>query len=120
MAYLSYNLILHYKKMHIYLNAIVILMDVKHVSDKEYQPIIVTILKDLDFSIASRPAFLHIFENFQNYKTYTQIPKIQTTDSSIAGPVIKRKNVTFNELVKVRHMSTHLYEYGVFLKSCCK
>lgn len=119
MAYLSYDLILHYKFVHIYINAIVILMDVKHVSDKEYQPIIVTILKDLDFSVASRPAFLHIFENFQNYKNYTQTPKPQTPDSSTSQPVTRRK-VTFHELVKVRHMSTQLYEYGIFLKSCCK
>ena len=52
--------------------------------------------KDIEFSTAVRPAFLHIFENLHNYKNY---PTLLTKPKSF------QKRVTFNEIVQVRNMS---------------
>ena len=91
MAYLSYQLILHYQHMLRYSNAIVLLLNVKHISDSHYQPITMTIPKNIPFSQVSWPAFIHIFENFHNYKKYSEPPP--------------SKRVFFNEIVQVRNMS---------------
>ena len=42
-------------------------MDVKHTSDYQYQPTILTIPRHIEFQKASKSAFMHIFENFQEY-----------------------------------------------------
>ena len=40
----------------------------QHTSDYQYQPIILTIPRHIEFQKASKPAFMHIFENFQESK----------------------------------------------------
>ena len=95
MAYLSYQIILHFKHMFNYTNAIVLLLNIKHISDHKYQIIILTIPKDIEFSRASRPAFLHIFENLHNYHNYSDLPNTSK---------LSQKKVTFNEIVQVRNM----------------
>ena len=104
MAYLSYQLILHYQHMLSYSNAIVLLLNVKHISDSHYQPIILTVPKNIPFLQASWPAFIHIFENFQNYKKYSE-PSLH-----IKSPF---KRVIFNDIVQVRNMSKYedYYEF---------
>ena len=96
MAYLSYQVILHYKHMLNYTNAIVLLLNVKHISDHQYCKIIITIPKDIEFLTAVRPAFLHIFENLHNYENYSTL---------LTKPKSFKKRVIFNEIVQVRNMS---------------
>ena len=79
-----------------YSNAIVLLLNVKHISDSHYQPIIMTIPKNIAFSQASWPAFIHIFENFHQYKKYSE---------PLSDPKSPFKRVIFNEIIQVRNMS---------------
>lgn len=92
MAYLSYQIIVHYKHLQVNEQTIVLFMDVKHTSDFQYQPIILTIPRYMEFQKASKPAFMHILENFQEYKTYAK-PSMN---------IQKEKTVTFDEIVNVR------------------
>ena len=64
-----------------------------------------TIPKDIPFSQASWPAFIHIFENFQNYKKYSE------PASHIKSP---SRRVIFNDIVEVRNMSKY-EDYHEFL-----
>ena len=106
MAYLSYQLIVHYKHLQVNDKTIVLFMDVKHTTDFQYQPIILTIPRNIEFQKASKPAFMHIFENFQEYIKYTK-PSMN---------IERKKAVTFDEIVKVREfVQIHNYDYCKYL-----
>ena len=106
MAYLSYQLIVHFKHLQVNDQTVVLFMDVKHTSDYQYQPIILTIPRHIEFQKASKPAFMHIFENFQEYKNYTK-PSMN---------IKREKRVTFNETVKVREfVQVDNYDYCNYL-----
>ena len=80
MAYLSYQLIIHFKELQCTDTETILSMDVKHIHDSHYQLVVFTSHKHLDFITAFRPAFLHLFENFQHNQTYTQPPQILTKE----------------------------------------
>ena len=106
MAYLSYQLIVHFKHLQVNDQTIVLFMDVKHTSDFQYQPIVLTIPRQMEFQRASRPAFMHIFENFQKYNNFAQ-PSMN---------IKARKTVTFDEIVKVREfVQVDNYDYCKYL-----
>ena len=90
MAYLSYQLIIHYKELQQTEHEIILSMDVKHIHDLHYQPVVLTTQKDVHFPTASRPAFLHLFENFHD--------KIQPP----ALTHKRKSSVAFDERVQVR------------------
>ena len=105
-AYLSYQLIIHFKHVLIDDDTITLLMDVKHISDFKYEPIILTTPKDISFEISSKTAFLHIFENFLKYREYTK---------TSMGTKPKYK-VTFHDIVKVRVINEeHCADYCHYL-----
>ena len=49
-AYLSFQLIVHYKHLQINDTNIVLFLDAKHIKDLNYQPIVITVQKDVDFN----------------------------------------------------------------------
>ena len=103
MAYLSYQLIIHFKQLQYTDTETILSMDVKHIHDSHYQLVVFTAQKHLDFITAFRPAFLHLFENFQPNQIYT--PPLKS--------IMKRKNsVTFDERIQVRIiLEDHNYDY---------
>ena len=48
-AYLSFQLIVHYKHLQINDDDIVLFLDVKNIKDLYYQPIVLTVQKNIDF-----------------------------------------------------------------------
>ena len=51
-AYLSFQLIVHYKHLQINEDDIVLFLDVKNIKDLYYQPIVLTVQKNIDFNKA--------------------------------------------------------------------
>ena len=51
-AYLSLQLIVHYKHLQINEDDIVLFLDVKNIKDLYYQPIVLTVQKNIDFNKA--------------------------------------------------------------------
>lgn len=105
-AFLSYQLIVHFKSLQVINSDIVLAMEVKHIYDTKYEPIVLTIPRKLDFTTASHPAFLHIFENFHKYSSYVK-PSM--------GNKIKKKKVTFDKIVQVRINGEECQEYCEYL-----
>ena len=91
-AYLSYQLIVHFKYSHLGNDDILFIMDVKHTQDAFYQPIVMHVPTNVDFESAFHYTFLHICENFHRY------PEYATTSQTIK----RLKNVTFNKNVHIR------------------
>ena len=100
-AYLSFQLIVHYKHLKINESNIVLFLDVKHIKDLQYQPIVLTVQKNVDFNKAFQTSFMHICEHFHEYSNYASSP---TSNK-------KKKKVTFSDVVKVRLIVEHHYEY---------
>ena len=103
MAYLSYQLIIHFKELQYTDTETILSMDVKHIHDSHYQLVVFTTQKHLDFITAFRPAFLHLFENFQPNQIYTQ---------PLTNIKKRKKSVTFDERIQVRIiLEDHNYDY---------
>ena len=99
-AYLSFQLIVHYKHLQINDANIVLFLDAKHIKDLNYQPIVITVQKDVDFNKAFEISFMHICEHFHEYSLYATAPHRK-----------KKKKVTFNDAVKVRLILEQQFEY---------
>ena len=99
-AYLSFQLIIHYKHLQINDTDIVLFLDAKHIKDLNYQPIVITVQKNVDFNKAFHTSFMHICEHFKEYPTY-----------ALPSTCKKKKRVTFNDDVKVRLIVEHQFEY---------
>ena len=107
-AYLSYHLIIHFKHVQVDQDKIVLLMDVKHILDLKYQPIILTTSKGILFEISCKSAFLHIFENFLKYGEYAKT-------STSTKP---KHKVSFYDIVKVRPiLDEQCTDYCHYLKT---
>ena len=91
-AYLSFQLIVHYKHLQINESNIVLFLDVKHIKDLQYQPIVLIVQKNVNFNKAFQTSFMHICEHFHEYSSYASSP--------ISNK--KKKKVTFSDAVKVR------------------
>ena len=99
-AYLSFQLIVHYKHLQINDTNIVLFLDAKHIKDLNYQPIVITVQKDVDFNKAFQTSFMHICEHFHEYHMYATSPNRK-----------KKKKVTFSDTVKVRLIVEQQFEY---------
>ena len=62
-AYLSFQLIVHYKHLQINEDDIVLFLDVKNIKDLYYQPIVLTVQKNVDFNKGISNFPLCIFVN---------------------------------------------------------
>ena len=102
-AYLSFQLILYYKHLQINDTNIVLSLDAKHIKDLNYQPITITVPKDIDFNKTLHISFMHILKHFKEYSTY-----------ALPTSFKKKKRVTFNEDVKVI-LIEHQVEYDEHL-----
>ena len=72
-AYLSFQLIVHYKHLQINENNIVLFLDVKNIKDLYYQPIVLTLQKNVDFNKAFKfllCIFVNIFMNIPLMQHY--------------------------------------------------
>ena len=99
-AYLSFQLIVHYKHLQINDTNIILFLDAKHIKDSNYQPIVITVQKDVDFDKAFEISFMHICEHFHEYHMYATPPKAK-----------KKKKVTFSNIVQVRLIVEQQIEY---------
>ena len=99
-AYLSFQLIVHYKHLQINDTDIVLFLDAKYIKDLNYQPIVITVQKNVDFNKAFHISFMHICEHFNEYSTYALPPTCK-----------KKKRVTFSDVVKVRLIVEQQFEY---------
>ena len=102
-AYLSFQLIVHYKHLQINEDDIVLFLDVKNIKDLYYQPIVLTVQKNIDFNKAFQISFMHICEHFNDYSTYATLP------------CKKKKKVTFNDVVQVRLIVEEQFEFHKLL-----
>ena len=102
-AYLSFQLIVHYKHLQINENDIVLFLDVKNIKDLYYQPIVLTVQKNIDFNKAFQISFMHICEHFNDYSTYATLS------------CKKKKKVTFNDVVQVRLIVEEQFEFHKLL-----
>ena len=102
-AYLSFQLIVHYKHLQINENDIVLFLDVKNIKDLYYQPIVLTVQKNIDK--AFQIYFMHISEHFNDYSTYATLPLTCK----------KKKKVTFNDVVQVRLIVEEQFEFHKLL-----
>ena len=100
-AYLSFQLIVHYKHLKINESNIVLFLDVKHIKDLQYQPIVLTVQRNVNFNKAFQTSFMHICEHFHEYSIYATPPLISK----------KKKRVTFSDDVKVRLIVEQQFEY---------
>ena len=100
-AYLSFQLIVHYRHLEIKDANIVLFLDVKHIKDLCYQPIVLTIENKDNFNKSFQISFMHICEHFHEYPRYATLPVI----------IKKKKKVTFSENVKVRLIVEQHFEY---------
>ena len=75
-AYLSFQIIVHYKHLKINVNNIILFLDVKHINDLQYQPIVLTVQKSIDFNKAFQISFMDICEHFHEYPTYAKPPLV--------------------------------------------
>ena len=100
-AYLSFQLIVYYKHLKIDDDNIVLFLDVKHIKDLYYQPIVLTIENNVDFNKSFQTSFMHICEHFHEYPMYATLPVLTK----------KKKKVTFSENVKVRLIVEQQFEY---------
>ena len=89
-AYLSYQIIVHFKHSLVTDNNTLILLDVKHIQDTSYQPIILTISNHTDFDTAFQSAFIPVCEDFHS--------KLENAKQSKET----KKKVTFNNNVHIR------------------
>ena len=103
--YLSFQLIVHYKHLQINENNIILFLDVKNTKDLHYQPIVLTVQKNVDFNKAFQISFMHICEHFHQYSTYATLPLIYK----------KKKKVTFSDVVQVRLIVEQQFEYHELL-----
>ena len=83
------------------MKATLFFLDVKHIKDFQYQPIVLTVQKNVNFNKAFQTSFMHICEHFHEYSTYATSP---TSNK-------KKKKVTFSDVVQVRLIVEHQYEY---------
>ena len=104
-AYLSFQLIVHYKHLQINEDDIVLFLDVKNIKDLYYQPIVLTVQKNIDFNKAFQISFMHICEHFNDYSTYATLPLTCK----------KKKKVTFNDVVQVRLIVEEQFEFHKLL-----
>ena len=104
-AYLSFQLIVHYKHLQINEDDIVLFLDVKNIKDLYYQPIVLTVQKNIDFNKAFQISFMHICEHFNDYSTYATLPLTCK----------KKKKVTFSDVVQVRLIVEEQFEYHKLL-----
>ena len=104
-AYLSFQLIVHYKHLQINDEDIVLFLDVKNIKDLYYQPIVLTVQKNIDFNKAFQISFMHICEHFNDYSTYATLPLTCK----------KKKKVTFSNVVQVRLIVEEQFEYQKLL-----
>ena len=104
-AYLSFQLIVHYKHLQINEDEIVLFLDVKNIKDLYYQPIVLTIQKNIDFNKAFQISFMHICEHFNEYSTYATLPLTCK----------KKKKVTFNDVIQVRLIVEEKFEFHKLL-----
>ena len=65
-----------------------------------YQPIVITVQKNVDFNKAFQTSFMHICEHFYEYPTYAVSPDRK-----------KKKKVTFSDAIKVRLLVEQQFEY---------
>ena len=100
-AYLSFQLIVHYKHLKINDSNIVLFLDVKHIKDLQYQPIVLTVQKNINFNKAFQISFIYICEHFHEYPIYAKPPLVTK----------KKKRVTFSDHVKVRLIVEQQFEY---------
>ena len=47
---------------------------VKNIKDLYYQPIVLTVQKNIDFNKAFQISFMHICEHFNDYSAYATLP----------------------------------------------
>ena len=106
-AYLSFQLIVHYKHLQINEDDIVLFLDVKNIKDLYYQPIVLTVQKNIDFNKAFQISFMHICEHFNDYSTYATLP--------LTCKKKKKKKVTFNDVVQVRLIVEEQFEFHKLL-----
>ena len=106
-AYLSFQLIVHYKHLQINEDDIVLILDVKNIKDLYYQPIVLTVQKNIDFNKAFQISFMHICEHFNDYSTYATLP--------LTCKKKKKKKVTFNDVVQVRLIVEEQFEFHKLL-----
>ena len=104
-AYLSFQLIVHYKHLQINEDDIVLCLDVKNIKDLQYQPIVLTVQKNVDFNKAFQISFMHICEHFNEYFTYATLPLTCK----------KKREVTFSDVVQVRLIVEEQFEYHKLL-----
>ena len=104
-AYLSFQLIVYYKHLQINDDDIVLFLDVKNIKDLYYQPIVLTVQKNIDFNKAFQISFMHICEHFNDYSTYATLPLTCK----------KKKKVTFSDVVQVRLIVEEQFEYHELL-----
>ena len=70
-----------------------------------YQPIVLTVQKNIDFNKAFQISFMHICEHFNDYSTYATLPLTCK----------KKKKVTFSDVVQVRLIVEEQFEYHELL-----
>ena len=104
-AYLSFQLIVHYKHLQINDDDIVLFLDVNNIKDLYYQPIVLTVQKNIDFNKAFQISFMHICEHFNDYSIYATLPLTCK----------KKKKVTFSDVVQVRLIVEEQFEYQKLL-----
>ena len=104
-AYLSFQPIVHNKHLQINEDDIVLFLDVKNIKDLYYQPIVLTVQKNVDFNKAFQISFMHICEHFHEYFTYATLPLTCK----------KKKKVTFSDVVQVRLIVEEQFEYHELL-----
>ena len=104
-AYLSFQLIVHYKHLQINKDDIVLFLDVKNIKDLHYQPIVLTVQNNVDFNKAFQISFMHICEHLNDYSTYATLPLTCK----------KKKKVTFSDVVQVRLIVEEQFEYHELL-----
>ena len=80
MAYLSYQLIIHFKELQYTDTETILSMDVKHIHDSHYQLVVFTSHKHLDFITAFRPAFYTSLKIFNTIKHILNHPQILTKE----------------------------------------
>ena len=69
-AYLSFQLIVHYKHIQLNESNTVLFSDVKNIKDLHYQPIVLTVPNNVNFNKVFQISFMHICEHFHEYSTY--------------------------------------------------
>ena len=104
---MSFQLIVHYKHLQINDDDIVLILDVKNIKDLYYQPIVLTVQKNIDFNKAFHISFMHICEHLNDYSTYATLPLICKKK--------EKKKVTCSDVVQERIIVEEQFEYQKLL-----